>query len=55
MLINNSIIKMSSYTNPIILNLNLDILKGTFTYKFDNDKIEIHIESLKKFIGIKRK
>ena len=57
MLINNSIIKMSSYTNPIILNLNLEgsILKGTFTYKFDNDKMKFILNPLQKFIGIKRK
>ena len=48
---------MSSYTNPIILNLNLEgsILKGTFTYKFDSDKMKFILNPLTEIYWNKKK
>ena len=48
---------MNSYINPIILNLNLEgsILKGTFTYKYDYDKMKIILEPLTEIYWNKKK
>ena len=48
---------MSAYTNPIILNLNLEgnILKGTFTYKFDNDNMKFILYPLTDLYWNKKK